>query len=307
MKKFVKTLCTGLAFMVLALGVLPGATAETVATLIEVEDSLDRELTLEAPATEIVATLPSDAEILYALGAGDTLVGRGSYVDYPSEVSEVPDVGSGQETNIEAIIALDPDLVVLGQMSGTEDQIRQLEEAGIPVFVSDADTIEDVYVNIEKLAYLTGYEEAGQELIAEMEATFDHYEDLADDQEPGTVYYEISPLEFGLWAAGDDTFMNELGDLLNLDNIFEDDFDGWSEVSEEQVLAKDPDYIITTSMPVEGAPSPVEEILQREAWQDVTAVKEGQVFQVSSDEFTRPGPRLMYAIEALYDFVYGAN
>lgn len=277
--------------------------AEAEVAEIEVTDMIDREISLEAPATTVVATTPSDAEVLYALGLGDLVVGRGTYVDYPAEIMEVDDIGSGEETNIEAIIALDPDLVIMGYMFGVEEQIEQLDAAGINVYVSQVNSIEEIYENIENIGLLTDSSDAATELIEEMEATFEEYEELADDQEPGSVYYEISPLEFGLWAGGEDTFMDELGDMLNLENIF-DDLEGWGEVSEEQVISLNPDYIITTSFPGPDMTAE-EEIMSRDGWADINAVANELVFAVDSNEFTRPGPRLMDAIEQLYTIVYG--
>lgn len=277
--------------------------AEAEVAEIEVTDMIDREISLEAPATTVVATTPSDAEVLYALGLGDLVVGRGTYVDYPAEIMEVDDIGSGEETNIEAIIALDPDLVIMGYMFGVEEQIEQLDAAGINVYVSQVNSIEEIYENIENIGLLTDSSDAATELIEEMEATFEEYEELADDQEPGSVYYEISPLEFGLWAGGEDTFMDELGDMLNLENIF-DDLEGWGEVSEEQVISLNPDYIITTSFPGPDMTAE-EEIMSRDGWADINAVANELVFAVDSNEFTRPGPRLMDAIEQLYTLVYG--
>jgi len=274
---------------------------------IQLTDSIGREVTLDRPVETVVAEQPSHAEILYALGEEDALVGRGSYVDYPEEVSEVPDVGSGQDINYEAIIQLDPDVVFMGQMGDPDEEFSQLEDAGITVMVVHAETLDEVYETIDLIGSVMGAEDAADNVVADMQSTFEEYGAMADEQvtegEEPSVYFEISPLEFGLWTAGTETFMHEIAEILNMDNVFAD-IQGFGEVSEEQVLDRDPEYIITTSMETEDF-DPVEEILNRPGWENITAVQNGNVFTANSDEFTRPGPRLTDAVESLYNFIYG--
>ena len=110
---------------------------EEESTAVTVADMTGREITLEKPADRIVALTASDCEIIYALGAGDKLVGRGEYCDYPAEVMDVPSVQSGYDTNIEQILALEPQVLVMSTMAQSEEQIQQLENAGVKVVVSD--------------------------------------------------------------------------------------------------------------------------------------------------------------------------
>ena len=268
-----------------------------------VTDMTGREITLDGPASKIVALTASDVEILYALGAGDLLVGRGEYCDWPAEVLEKPVVKSGAETNLEEILALEPDVVLMATMAQTVDQVNALEAAGVKVIVSDAQNLEGVYTAIALIGSITGKNEEAAALAKEMQDTF--AEVKAKSENTGkTVYFEVSPLQWGLWAAGKGTFMDELAEICGLTNAFAE-VDGWGEVSEEQVLAKDPDYIVTTSMYWGEGPTPVEEILSRAGWEELTAVKNNQVFNADSNAITRPGPRLMDAVKDLYDFVYG--
>ena len=91
-------------------------------------DMLGRKVEMSGPANRIVVMMPSDCEILYAIGAGDKIVGRGTYCDYPEEVLSVADVNSGGETNVEAIIALEPQLVVMTKMAHSPEVVEKLEE-----------------------------------------------------------------------------------------------------------------------------------------------------------------------------------
>lgn len=271
---------------------------------VTVTDMTGREITLDAPATRVVALTASDCEILYALGAGDTLVGRGEYCDYPQDVQAVASVQSGYETNIEEIIALEPQVVLMATMAQTKEQVEALEAAGIRVIVSDAQDIAGVYTAIELIGAVTGKNEEAAALVAGMKDSFAAIAAEAKDDGEKTVYFEVSPLEYGLWTAGKGTFMDELAQMVGLKNAFED-VEGWAAISEEQVLERDPDYIVTISMYYGEGPTPVEEIMGREGWQELKAVKNAAVFNADSNEISRPGPRLVDAAQALYDFVYG--
>lgn len=267
-------------------------------------DMASREITLKQPVARIIALQASDVEILYAIGAGDLLVGRGEYANYPEAALALPSVQSGFETNFEQIIALDPDVVVMTKMSQREDDTRKLEEAGILTVVSDAQNIEGVYAAIALMGRLTGKNQEAEDLVASMRASFGEVEKLSQGKAGGSVYFEVSPLQYGLWTAGSGTFMDEIAGLLGLRNIFSD-LTGWQGVSEEQVLARDPDYIVTTAMYFGEGPNPVEEVLARPNWAQIKAVVNGRIFNADSDAITRPGPRLVDAARAMYEFVYG--
>ena len=258
---------------------------------------------LDAPAERVVALTAADCEILYALGAGDLLVGRGEYCDYPAEVLDVPSVQSGYETNIEQIIALEPQVLLMSTMAQTEEQVQQLEAAGIHVVVSDAQDIEGTYTAINMIGTLTGKQAEAASIVESMQKTFDEIKANAGDGTK-TVYFEVSPLQYGLWTAGSGTFMDEIANMLGLTNCFAD-VTGWGEISEEQVLERNPDYIVTISMYYGEGPTPEEEILSRTGWENVTAVKDGKILNLQNNELSRPGPRLADGAKAMYDFVYG--
>lgn len=286
-----------------------GASAETSASgevsgPITITDMMDREITLEHPAARVVALTPSDCEILFAIGAGDTLVGRGEYCDYPAEVLDVPAVQSGAETNIEEILALEPQLLIMSTMSQTEEQAAQLEAAGVQVVISDAQDIAGVYTAIEMIGKLMGRDENAAEVIDNMKATFAEIEEKSTGDGSKTIYFEVSPLEYGLYTAGAHTFMDEVANMLGVKNCFAD-VEGWSAISEEQVLKRNPDYIMTITVYYGEGPTPEEEILGRAGWDNVTAVKNKAILNLVDNELSRPAPRLADGATMLYDFVYG--
>jgi len=300
-----KTAKTVSLFLLIALllGLLTGSALSAPAAPISVTDMTGREIQLDAPAARVVALTASDCEILFALGAGDTLAGRGAYCDYPAEALDVPAVQSGADTNIEQIVALEPQVVIMSTMAQTEEQVAALEAAGVQVVISNAHDIAGVYEAVELIGAVTGRTEEAAALVQGMQAAFGEIAAKAAGNGAKTVYFEVSPLQWGLWTAGSGTFMDELAAMLGLKNAF-GDVRGWGEISQEQVIERDPDYIVTIAMYFGDGPTPVEEILGREGWRDLKAVKGGTILNADSDAISRPGPRLVEAAEDLYQFVY---
>ena len=282
------------------------AQSEPEAVAVTITDMKGREVTLEKPAARIVALTPADCEILYAIGAGDMLVGRGEYCDYPAQVLEVPAVASGSETNIEQIIALKPDVLLMGDMDQTDEQVARLEAAGIRVVVSEAGDIAGVYTAIDMIGRLMGREDNASAVIASMKSTFDSLTEKSTGDGTQTIYFEVSPLQWGWWTAGTDTIMDEIATMLGMKNCF-DDVSGWAEISEEQVLERNPDFIVTITMYYGEGPTPEEEILSRAGWENVTAVKNNKILNLQNNELSRPAPRLAEGAQLLFDFLYGSN
>ena len=290
------------ALMLLAIGCgkkdEPASSADASFT---VTDMAGREVKFEKPVEKAVALTASDCEIIFAIGAEEALVGRGEYCDYPAEVMDIPALTSGANTNVEQILALEPEVVFLSMMAQTPEQVDQLEKAGVRVVVSDAQDIAGTYTAISLIGQVMGKQENAQKIIDSMKATFDEIQANALDGTK-TVYFEVSPLQWGLWTAGTGTFMNEVAQMMGLKNCF-DDVEGWAAISEEQVLERNPDYIMTITMYFGEGPTPEEEIMARPGWENVTAVKDQNILNLPNNELSRPAPRLAEGAQLLYDFV----
>ena len=275
-------------------------TAALAEEAITVTDMFGRVITLEEPATRIIATEPADCEILYALGCGDALVGRGLYCDYPAEVTALPTVHSGADTNLEEILALDPQVVIMNDMAHTVEQVSLLEQNGVKVITTNADSIPEVYQAIRLIGQVMGKNAEAEALITDMQTTFDGIAAKAE-QTDKTIYFEVMPLEWGLWSAGANTFMQELAEICGMKNAFAD-LDGWQPISQEQVIDRDPDYIVLVTGMGDTA---VDEVMNRPGWQDIKAIQNGKVYNADSYTLTRPAPRLKDAAIDLYNFLYG--
>lgn len=292
--KTLKTLCSLTLLFLLVW--IPGQ-AELV-----VSDLTGNSVTLQEPAQRIVVLTAGECEILYAIGAGSQIVGRGTYCDYPEEVLSVPEVASGFATNLEQILSLAPDVVVCSTMNQTLEQINALKSAGIAVWESETTDLQSVYETITLLGTLSGHEEEATALVDSMQGVFADLTEKSARLPKKTVYFEVSPLEWGLWAAGNGTFLQEIGSAAGLTNIFSD-IEGWGEISQEQILARNPDIIVTTTSADMIGRDPVEEIASRSGWETVAAVAQKSIFTGDSDACTRPGPRLCEAAQALWAFL----
>ncbi len=266
-----------------------------------VTDSRGVEVSFESVPEKIVSLLPSNTEIIYALGLGDKLVAVSNYCNYPEDAKTKPKMDSGSKTNVEALIGLDPDVVLMGKMAQTEAQYKQLEESGIKLVVTDANDIADAYVMIEMLGRTFKAETKAAEIVAGMKKSFAEIREQVEGRPASRVYIEISPVQYGPWTCGKGTFQDELLALIGAKNIF-DDIDGWQKVSEEQVIERNPDFIFTTDM--YSNPDPVAEIKGREAWAKTTAVKQAKVFLTDGDQLARPGPRLVDAAKELASIIH---
>jgi iron complex transport system substrate-binding protein len=273
---------------------------------ITITDMVGRSVTLDGPASRVITTMPGDCEIVYALGAEDKLIARGEYCDYPAAALDLPVVTTGGETNIEQLISLKPDLVIMSTMGQTVEQSQQLENAGIKVLASQSTSIDGVYQAIEMIGQALGEDDEASKLVSDMQTSFEQLQQQAAAQanKGGSIYFEVSPLEYGLYTAGTGTFMNEIAQMLSLENCF-GDLPDWAQVSEEQVIARNPSYIVTISMYMGEGPTPEQEIMARPGWDGIAAVQNGDVWCLGNDELSRPSPRLVEAVQMLYDEVYG--
>jgi iron complex transport system substrate-binding protein len=261
-------------------------------------DGLGREITLDGPAQRVISLAPSNTEILFAIGAGDQVVGRDELSDYPEAAKSVTDIGPAFEAlNTELIVSLKPDLVLAAEIN-TPEQVKQLEDLGLTVYyLNNPLTLEDLYGNLEIVAQLTGHEDEAAALIESLKsrvAVVD--EKIAPISSRPGVFYELDATDPAKpFTAGKGTFITQLIDRAGGYNIASD-LDGYPQMSLEQVVAADPAFIILGDARYGVSP---ESIAQRPGWENLSAVKNGQVLPFNDDLVSRPGPRLVDALEEL--------
>ena len=265
-------------------------------------DRAGRAVTLSAPPRRIVSLSPAVTEILFAVGAGDQVVGVTEYCNYPPETSRIPKVGgfSGITVNLEQIAALRPDLVILSAFMH-ERLFPLLERLSILNFAVEPRTFEEVYRTIETLGLLTGRGEAARGVTAEMRAKIARAGERRGNRERPGVFWELS--DEPLMTAGGGTFISEAIRLGGGRNIFEDLTIEWPTVSIEQVLLRQPAWIITGDD--HGTSIAPDQLARRPGWQGIPAVRNGRVATVSADALYRYGPRLADAVLAISAILHG--
>ncbi len=276
--------------------------SEQAAFPLTLKDALDNEVVIEEEPKSIISLIPSNTEIIYELGLGDKVVGLTTNDTYPEETAEVEKVGDFN-VDIEKVIALNPDLVLAHESSAASSEagFQQMRDAGITVFiVSDAVNFEDVYDTIGIIGQLTGTTEEAEALTADMKAKIDEIkEKAAKVTEKKKVYIEISPAP-DIYSVGKNTFMDVMLQTINAENAT-GDLEGWPSIDQESILERNPDVIIATYNYIED---PVGQLMAREGWADVSAIKNKQVVDVNPDLVNRPGPRVVEGVEELAKAVY---
>jgi iron complex transport system substrate-binding protein len=274
---------------------VPASVAETFT------DGLGREVSLTLPAQKIVSIAPSNTELIFAVGAGTQLVGRDTFSDYPAEALALPDLGSGYPSyNVEAIIALAPDLVLASPLTASE-QIQSLADQGLSVYVlPNPKTLDDLYLNLLTVGKLTGHEAEATALVNSLQARVKSItEKTASVQEKPLVFYELDASQDANapWTTGPGTFMEMLLGLAGARNAGSVLQGEWATISLEELLQQDPDFILLGDA-LYGGVTP-EAVAARPGWETLTAVKEGRVYEFDDNTVSRPGPRMVDGLEAL--------
>jgi iron complex transport system substrate-binding protein len=271
--------------------------APTEAPSMTYTDDMGREITLAKIPQRIVSLAPSNTEILFAVGAGAQVIGRDEFSDYPAEAASIESVGgSFGEYNVEAIVALEPDLVLAAEIN-TPELIKQLEDLGLTVYyLGNPTTLEEMYTKLETVAGLTGHDATGlvDSLKARVAAVDEKIMPLSSAI---PVFYEIDATDpTKPWTYGPGTF----GDLLinraggyNTGHIASDPY---LQLSIEQVVAANPSVIILGDSLWGVTP---ESVVARPGWETIEAVKSNSIFPIDDNLISRPGPRLVDGLEQL--------
>jgi iron complex transport system substrate-binding protein len=272
---------------------------------VTVEDALDEDVVIQEKPEKIISLIPSNTEIVYGLDNGDAIVGVTDFDNYPEEAMAKEKIG-GIEFNIEKMISLKPDLVLAHESTADSAKagLQQLKDAGIVVVVvNDAQTLDEVYTSIKMIGNALGESEKANELIEGIKDKFAELQKKAESiKEDGkkTVFVEVSPAP-EIYTAGKNTFIDELLTIIGANNASAE-MEGWAKVDPEAIVERNPDVIVTTYGYY--TEKPIEQVLGRKGWKNVSAVKEKQVFDVHSDLVTRSGPRLAEGAEELAKAIY---
>lgn len=254
-------------------------------------DGKDRQVIIEKQPQTIVSLAPSVTETLFAIGGGELLVGRTDYCLFPEEALAVDSIGSLREPNIEAIAALNPDLVIAATHF-SEEVLAQLEALNIPVVILSAqESFEGVYETTLKAGLLINHQAQAQALVAEMQAEVADITAKLSGVTPVTVYYVVGFGDADYTATGD-TFINDMLQMAGGDNVAKD-AEGWA-YSLEKLLEHDPQVVLVSDKYDSYAG-----FMASENYQALTAVQNEGVIEIDSDLLSIQGPRLAKGLRAI--------
>lgn len=271
-------------------------TADTTASAFTVTDFLGRKVTIQKTPERIISLSPSTTELIFELGLRDKVVGVTDFDDYPEEVASLPKVGGFNGPNLEAIMAQQPDIIFASSLSGKE-QMESIQKLGFPVVVLEAKNIAQIYDAIEWIGKITGTEQKSSALMNKIKNKIDEISNKVKDLPPLNTFYVVDTN--GNYTAGKGTFIDEIIQLAGGKNIA-DDAEGWVQYSLEQLVAKNPDVIITSAHAGD-----IHNLKNMAGYKDTNAVKNDKIFIISDDNIiVRASHRIVMGLEEIAKYLH---
>ena len=271
---------------------------------ISLVDGLGKEIQLDQPAQKIVSLSPSVTEILFAVGAGDQVIGRDSFSNYPSEVSTITDVGGSMGSySLETITSLQPDLVIAAEIN-TPEQVSAMEGMGLKVYyLANPKTISEIYDMILRVGILSGHSADAEKLNQSLQQRVKQVETtIATATSRPTVFYELDGTDPAKpWTPGPGSFLDELIKVAGGENVAAGLTSAWAQISVEELLVKDPEIILLGDSIYGMTP---DQVAARAGWEGLTAIRESRIYPFNDDLVSRPGPRLVDGLEELARLIH---
>ena len=255
----------------------------------EVTDGIGRKVSLPTRIERAVSLAPSATESIFAVGAGNRLVGVTTFCNYPAEAIAIPKVGDTMNPSIETIVALKPDVVFVSTASQIEAFTKTLEQNGIAVYVTNPETLADVLDDLARLGDLFGTTQIAKKKVEELQTRAAAVEAAVQGKEPIRAFVQIS--KEPLFTVGRQSFLTELLGKAGAQSVTADVGSAYPKLSKESAIALNPEAIILSDSEDNREPN--------EVFRGSAAVKSGKVFRVDADLLSRPGPRLVDALEQI--------
>lgn len=264
---------------------------------LEVEDDSGRRIVLERSAQRIVSLAPHITEQLFAIGAGERIVGAVEYSDYPEAAKSIPRVGGYSRLDLERVVALQPDLVV-GWLSGNNaQQLERLEALGLTVYRSEPRRLDDVAEGMVRLGVLSGSQDGAGQAAGVFRDGVQRLREEASERTPRRLFYQI--WNRPLMTVNGEHLINDVITLCGGHNIFAELPALTPRLSEEAVIAADPEVIIASGM---GRERP-EWLDDWRRWPQLSAVKTGRLFVIEPNIIQRASPRLLQGVVAMCELL----
>ena len=265
---------------------------------VTVTDNSNTKVTIEAEPKRIVSLSPAATEILFAIGAGDRVVGSDKFSNYPDAATKMAKL-EYSKPDPESALALNPDLIIM--VTRQKEQVAQFRKLGMTVlYLEEAASVEAVYTNIELLGKLTGHSNDATTLVARMRERIGAVTGKLTNVSSGPrVFYEITK---DLYTASPNTFIGSMLTLLKAQNVASGASSPFPQLTAEAVIAADPEVVLLADAKFTG--ENVQTVSARPGWSDVSAVRGKRIIAIDDDIASRPGPRIVDAIEAIAKALY---
>ncbi|MDI6601589.1 MAG: ABC transporter substrate-binding protein [Thermoanaerobacteraceae bacterium] len=263
---------------------------------VTITDFMGRQITIEKEPQRIVTLAPSNTEILYELGLDDKIVGVSEYDDFPPQVNEKPKLGGFSTPNIEAVIDVEPDIVIVGSSFG-EENAKKLEEAGIPVIVTAPESFEDIYTSYEMIGRITGAGEKANEIVQNIKDGVSEVQKKIEGKEKPKVYFVVSMGQSN-YTAGKGTFIDAVINIAGGENVASD-VEGWKDYSLEKLVEHDPDIIVASKHAGE-----VDKLADSPGYKETKAAKNGKIFIIDDNIIVRPTSRILEGINEMAKIIH---
>ncbi len=267
--------------------------SETTSATRDFIDEAGRKVTVPAKIERFISLAPNLTEIVYAVGAGDRLVGDTSFCDYPAEARNVEKVGDTLHPSIERIISLKPQLVLVSTASQLEAFTQELDQHHIALYVTDPHDLEGVFLSIQNIGKVLNREQTANAVVEQLRVRTRVIESAVRSTKPVKVFYQLSAEP--LYTAGHDSFVTDLIRRAGGISVTADVPGAWPRYSGESALAARPEAII---LPTGGSMGNANSTVA-DALRNSPAVFNHQVFKINDDHLSRPGPRSVDGLEAL--------
>lgn len=257
-----------------------------------IKDDAGKIISLPAHVDRVVSLAPNLTEIVFAIGAGQNLVGNTTYCDFPTEAKKVEKVGDTLHPSLEKIIALRPQVVLVSTASQLEVFTEQLKSHNIEVFVTDPHDLEGVFLSITQIGEIVGKESEANALVTTLRRRTSAVENAVKLLPRVRIFYQLST---DLYTAGRDSFVTDLIKRAGGDSVTADVPGAWPKYSAESALAARPEAII---LPTGGSMGEGNSTVA-EALRNSPAARQGRVYKINDDHLVRPGPRAVDGLEEM--------
>lgn len=249
----------------------------------------------------IISLAPSLTEMIFAIGAGDQLVGRTNACDWPAAAAKIPIIGAFGRPSLELLVSFHPDLVIDVDLAD-KDTGRKISALGMRRETFSCKTPDDIPVVLRKLGLLTGHTREADSLALSIATGLDTFKKkAAEERKKNTVYLEIWNDPF--WTGGQGSYTSALIAYAGGQNIGDIVKKEYFEIAQEWVIKKNPDVIACMYMAKKASAS--DDVMSRPGWQNIAAVKSRRVYdRFDNNLFLRPGPRVLEGIEQLYRMIH---